>query len=199
MARAPAGVRHGPLACAQHGHRTGPQGTPGCRRVRMGAHCPLQILKGPLARPQCSPDDRNLKIHTFNSNRDRVLKIAFFVPKCNQRPPRQALGGSGSLGMLVQPMWGLEFDPEAALVAQSRKTTLFTQIEPQNLIVCQEVRTSGTPARPRVPQAPHGCQTSPYEARKASDSTRRQLGQIHPETVKCHVLPCLARVQKSQK
>ena len=57
-------------------------------------------------------------------------------------------------------MWGpggLGFDPEAALVAKSRKITLFTQIKPQNLIICQEVRTSGPPARPQVPQGPHGC------------------------------------------
>ena len=97
------------------------------------------------------------QIYTFHSN--RVLKIAFFVPKYTQRPPRQALGGSGSLVVLVQPMWGpgaLGFDPGAALVAKSPKNTLFTQIEPQNHIICQEVRTSGPPARPQVPQGPQG-------------------------------------------
>ena len=97
------------------------------------------------------------QIYTFHSN--RVLKIAFFVPKYTQRPPRQALGGSGSLVVLVQPMWdpgALGFDPGAALVAKSPKNTLFTQIEPQNHIICQEVRTSGPPARPQVPQGPQG-------------------------------------------
>ena len=57
-------------------------------------------------------------------------------------------------------MWGpggLGFDPEAALVAKSWKNTLFTQIELQNLIICQEARTSGPPARPQVPQGPQGC------------------------------------------
>ena len=57
-------------------------------------------------------------------------------------------------------MWGpgaLGFDPGAALVAKSKANdTLFTQTEPQNLIICQEARTSGTPARPRVPQGPQG-------------------------------------------
>ena len=67
--------------------------------------------------------------------------------------------GLGSLVVLLQPMWGpgaLGFDPGAALVAKSPKHTLFTQIEPQNHIICQEVRTSGPPARAQVPQGPQG-------------------------------------------
>ena len=150
-----AGVRHGP--CMHNGHRTGPQAVVGHRRLLGKPCCIPQIPQGPLTRQQCSPDGRNLKIHTFHSN--RVLKIAFFVPKYTQRPPRQALGGSGSFVVLVQPMWGpgaLGFDPGAALVAKSPKNTLFTQIEPQNHIICQEVRTSGPPARPQVPQGPQG-------------------------------------------
>ena len=149
------GVQHGPYM--QRGHRNGPQTVLGRRRP-LGKPCGIpQIPEGPVSRPQCSPDGRNLKIYTFHSN--RVLKIAFFVPKYTQRPPRQALGGSGSLVVLVQPMWdpgALGFDPGAALVAKSPKNTLFTQIEPQNHIICQEVRTSGPPARPQVPQGPQG-------------------------------------------
>ena len=150
-----AGVRHGPYM--QHGTELDPKPRPVHRRLLGKPCCIPQIPQGPLSRPQCSPDGRNLKIHTFHSN--RVLKIAFFVPKYTQRPPRQALGGSGSLVVLVQPMWdpgALGFDPGAALVAKSPKNTLFTQIEPQNHIICQEVRTSGPPARPQVPQGPQG-------------------------------------------
>ena len=104
------GVRHGP--CAQHGHRTGPQGTPGCRRVRMGTHFPLQIPKGPPAWPQCGPDDRNL-----SSKPTPPTPIG--PSNCIWHPHHQALGGLGPWGVLVQPMWGLGglgFDPEAALV-----------------------------------------------------------------------------------
>ena len=150
-----AGVRHGP--CMHNGHRTGPQAVVGHHRL-LGKPCFIpQMPQGPLARQQFSPDGRNLKIYTFHSN--RVLKVAFFVPKYTQRPPRQALAGLGSLGVSFQPMWGpgaLGFDPGAALVAKSPKNTLFTQIEPQNHIICQEVRTSGPPARPQVPQGPQG-------------------------------------------
>ena len=92
-----AGVRHGP--CMHNGHRTGPQAVVGHRRLLGKPCCIPQIPQGPLTRQQCSPDGRNLKIHTFHSN--RVLKIAFFVPKYTQRPPRQALGGSGSLGYKI--------------------------------------------------------------------------------------------------
>ena len=47
------GVRYGPYAQHGHlhGHRTGPQGTPRRRRVRMRTHVALQIPKGPMARP----------------------------------------------------------------------------------------------------------------------------------------------------
>ena len=44
-------------------------------------------------------------IYTKSSRSNRVINVARFVPKCTQRPPRQALGGSGSLGVLAQPMW----------------------------------------------------------------------------------------------
>jgi hypothetical protein len=63
------------------------------------------------------------------------------------------------LDSLVQPLWdpgALGFGPGAALVAKSKTNTLFTQTEPQNLIICQEVRTSGPPARPQVAQGPQG-------------------------------------------
>ena len=67
-----AGVRHGP--CMHNGHRTGPQAVVGHRRL-LGKPCFIpQTPQGPLARQQCSPDGRNLKIHTFHSN--RVLKIS---------------------------------------------------------------------------------------------------------------------------
>ena len=85
---------------------------------------PFRYQKGRWpGRCQCRPDDQNLKIHTFHSK--RVLKIDFFVPKYTQRPPRQALGSSGSLEVFVQPMWGLGglgFDPEAALTSGGKHT-----------------------------------------------------------------------------
>ena len=82
-----AGVRHGP--CMHNGHRTGPQAVVGHRRLLGKPCCIPQILQGPPTRQQCSPDGRNLKIHTFHSN--RVLKIAFFVPNYTQRPPSSSI------------------------------------------------------------------------------------------------------------
>ena len=98
-----AGVRHGPDA--QHGHRTEPRGTPRCQRVRIRTHFTPQIPKGLMARPlEWSP------------------QIACFVPKHTHRPACHPRGGPGSVWALAQLMWGLgglEFGPEAALVAKT--------------------------------------------------------------------------------
>jgi hypothetical protein len=94
------GVRHGPYA--QHGQRTGPQGTPRCHRVLGKAHLTSQTPKGPLFRPRCSPDGRNMKIHTFRSN--RAPRTHFSSRSTHQRPPSPDPGGLWPSGMLINPI-----------------------------------------------------------------------------------------------
>ena len=82
------GVRHGP--CTHNEHQTGPQGTPRCHRVLGKAHWTSQTPKGPLFRPRCSPDGRNLKIHTFRSN--RAPRTQFFIKKHAPAAPQPGPG-----------------------------------------------------------------------------------------------------------
>ena len=94
------GVRHGPYA--QHGQRTGPQGTPRCHRVLGKAHWTSQTPKGPLFRPRCSPDGRNMKIHTFRSN--RAPRTHFSSRSTHQRHPSPDPGAPGPSWMLTKPI-----------------------------------------------------------------------------------------------
>ena len=98
------GVQHGPYM--QHGHRNGPQTMVGRRRPLGTPCCTPQIPEGPVPRPQCSPDGRNLKIHTVRSNR-RVIESSKSYFSCRSTPsdpaPSQAeaLAGSGSLEVTI--------------------------------------------------------------------------------------------------
>ena len=82
------GVRHGPYT--RNEYQTGPQGTPRCHRVLGNAHLTSQTPKGPLFRPRCSPDGRNLEIHTFRSN--RAPRTQFFIKKHAPAAPQPGPG-----------------------------------------------------------------------------------------------------------